>query len=160
MKKLDLGQTVTILANIGVIAGIVFLAVELQQNTDSVRSATIQAVSERSYEAVRISIENPELREAILAVNSGEATEQQRFLTTLFYVGMLRLRQNQYLQAELGTLDGQALAELADGQIFLSPGFTEFWAQNRGLSSDGFRTYIDSEIQRLSELRRLAREAN
>ncbi len=32
MKKLDLGQTITILANVGVIAGIVFLAFELQQN--------------------------------------------------------------------------------------------------------------------------------
>ena len=29
MKKIDLGQTIAILANIGVIAGIVFLAVEL-----------------------------------------------------------------------------------------------------------------------------------
>ncbi len=32
MKKIDLGQTITILANVGVIAGIVFLAVELRQN--------------------------------------------------------------------------------------------------------------------------------
>ena len=32
MKNIDLGQTIGILANLGVIAGIVFLAVELQQN--------------------------------------------------------------------------------------------------------------------------------
>ncbi len=32
MKKLDLGQTVSVVASIGVIAGIVFLAYELQQN--------------------------------------------------------------------------------------------------------------------------------
>jgi hypothetical protein len=31
MKKIDLGQTIAIFANIGVIAGIVFLSVELQQ---------------------------------------------------------------------------------------------------------------------------------
>jgi hypothetical protein len=34
MKKLDLGQTLGVLANAGVIAGIVFLAVELQQNNE------------------------------------------------------------------------------------------------------------------------------
>jgi hypothetical protein len=34
MKKLDLGQAITILANIGVIAGIVFLALELRQNNE------------------------------------------------------------------------------------------------------------------------------
>lgn len=33
MKKIDLGQTITILANVGVIAGIVFLGIELNQNT-------------------------------------------------------------------------------------------------------------------------------
>jgi hypothetical protein len=32
MKKIDIGQTVTTVANIGVIFGIVFLALELQQN--------------------------------------------------------------------------------------------------------------------------------
>ena len=32
LKKIDLGQTITILANLGVIAGIVFLAFELRQN--------------------------------------------------------------------------------------------------------------------------------
>ena len=32
MKKLDPGQVITIVANIGVIAGIVFLVVELRQN--------------------------------------------------------------------------------------------------------------------------------
>ncbi len=34
MKKLDLGQTITILANVGVIAGIVFLGMELRQNNE------------------------------------------------------------------------------------------------------------------------------
>ena len=32
MKKLDLGQTITILANIGVIAGIIFLGIEMGQS--------------------------------------------------------------------------------------------------------------------------------
>ena len=33
MKKIDLGQTISIFANLGVIAGITFLALELNQNT-------------------------------------------------------------------------------------------------------------------------------
>jgi len=32
MKKIDLGQTITILANLGVIVGIAFLAIEMSQN--------------------------------------------------------------------------------------------------------------------------------
>jgi hypothetical protein len=34
MKKIDFGQTVSVLANVGVIAGIVFLAYELRQNNE------------------------------------------------------------------------------------------------------------------------------
>ena len=34
MKNLNLGQAITIFANLGVIAGIVFLALELQQNNE------------------------------------------------------------------------------------------------------------------------------
>ena len=38
MKKLDLGQTITILANLGVIGGIVLLAFELDQNNSLLRA--------------------------------------------------------------------------------------------------------------------------
>ena len=38
MKKLDVGQTVSILANLGIIAGIVFLAFEIAQNNDLLAS--------------------------------------------------------------------------------------------------------------------------
>ena len=33
MKKIDLGQTVNTLANVGVIGGLIFLGFEMQQNT-------------------------------------------------------------------------------------------------------------------------------
>ena len=45
MTKIDLGRTISILANIGVIAGIVFLGLELQQN--NVLSAGVRRVDGR-----------------------------------------------------------------------------------------------------------------
>ena len=38
MKKPDLGQTIGVLANLGVIAGIVFLAIEIRQNNELLRA--------------------------------------------------------------------------------------------------------------------------
>jgi len=38
VKKIDLGQTITILANVGVILGIAFLAIELNQNNELLRA--------------------------------------------------------------------------------------------------------------------------
>ena len=49
MKKLELGQTISILANIGVIAGIVFLGYELRQNNRLLQSeASIAYVEMRT----------------------------------------------------------------------------------------------------------------
>jgi len=44
MKKIDLGQTITILANVGVIAGIVFLGYEMRQNTYAIQATTLQGM--------------------------------------------------------------------------------------------------------------------
>ena len=38
MKKPDLGQTISVLAKLGVIAGIAFLATELKQNNELLRA--------------------------------------------------------------------------------------------------------------------------
>jgi hypothetical protein len=46
MKKIDIGQGVQTLANLGVIAGIVFLAVEISQNTESLDEARNLAIAE------------------------------------------------------------------------------------------------------------------
>jgi hypothetical protein len=46
VKKIDLGQTIGILANIGVITGIVFLAVEIRQNKDQLAAQTRNAIYE------------------------------------------------------------------------------------------------------------------
>jgi len=46
MKKIDLSQTIAILANIGVIAGILFLAIEVHQNTESIDQSRRLAMAE------------------------------------------------------------------------------------------------------------------
>jgi hypothetical protein len=41
MKKIDLGQTIAILANVGVIASLIFVGVQVQQGATATRSATV-----------------------------------------------------------------------------------------------------------------------
>ena len=45
MEKLN--QWMTLVANVGVVAGIVFLAFEISQNTEQMMSTSIQNLSER-----------------------------------------------------------------------------------------------------------------
>ena len=61
MKRLDLGQSIGILANIGVIAGIVFLGVELRQNNQLLTSQARTTRMEIRKEATNRYLENPDL---------------------------------------------------------------------------------------------------
>ena len=59
MKKIDLGRTIGILANLGVIAGIIFLGVELRQNNElmeaEARRARFEQAFPKKYSAVLVS---------------------------------------------------------------------------------------------------------
>ena len=48
MKKIDVVQSLSIIANIGVIVGIVFLAVEIRETNTQATIATVQDVVEQA----------------------------------------------------------------------------------------------------------------
>ena len=48
MKKFDLAQTVGVLANLGVIAGIAALVIELNQNTAHTRALLMDQIQSRN----------------------------------------------------------------------------------------------------------------
>jgi len=73
LKKLDLGQAINTLANLGVIAGIVFLGFEVQQNNE-----LLQVQARSHFQGARFQVntslaESPWLPEIIAKVRAGEA---------------------------------------------------------------------------------------
>ena len=71
MKKLDLGQTISVLANVGVIAGIVFLGIEIGQNNDLMREEAERARAESIREGSTLVVENPGLAEIMVKESEG-----------------------------------------------------------------------------------------
>ncbi len=61
MKKIDLGQTISILANVGVIGGIVFLAFELRQNSEQLEIQAREQTVSRRFSTVDLVLANPYL---------------------------------------------------------------------------------------------------
>jgi hypothetical protein len=83
MKKQDVGQAISILANIGVIAGILFLGLELRQNNQLLE---LQAESEnrvRVNSIVELVIDNPDLSELMAKVPADLTPVEQDRLGTL-----------------------------------------------------------------------------
>ena len=110
MKKIELGQTITILANFGVIAGIVFLGYEIRQNNEAL---SLQARLERENvvrQGIRDRIENPEvIRATAKAMRGEELSLEEELLLNDLNRGALFDWWFAYRQVQDGVLDPEAL---------------------------------------------------
>ncbi len=110
MKKIDLGQTITIVANIGVIAGIVFLGYELRQTQMAMQSQAFQA---RALDAIDWNFEiakDENLRKIAYQMDSGEfdpssLTESELQIAFYLLDGIKVDVDNEHYQYENGFLD-------------------------------------------------------
>jgi len=136
MKRLDLGQTITILANLGVIAGIALLAVELGQNNDLLST---QVRSERSVRATAFTEEifrNSELAGVLAKASDDVALNRpEQLQLDAFILRALRIWEWQYREFLAGTITEAELGiaikrGLFRGDEFLT-GIDVFWSREK-----------------------------
>lgn len=149
MKKLDTGQTLSILANVGVIVGIAFLAIEIQQNTRSLEvNAYRELINQTTFLATSI-MDNPELALLGSTATSFEGlTRQERSQIGAHFYLVVRSGDLAYYQYEQGMLSDERL-ESAMGPVNdrrCRQIFKEWWAGTRSNFVTAYREYIDSKI--------------
>ena len=122
-------------AAVGVIIGLVFVAFEIRQNTNAMRSGTIQALSEQSFDyAMRLSEDHEFLRiQARLTepgVTRSDLSPVERRIQELKYAAGLRIIENRYRQYQLGTVDETSLNQVGGGSRGYYGGrlFQDWWA--------------------------------
>jgi hypothetical protein len=101
-----IGQWLTMMANLGVVAGILFLAFEIRQNNDLLR-AQGRAIGEENRMRIEIEImQNPDLRRAIVKMNAGETlTPEEALLSRVFMCTNFNSWQATWLEYEAGLID-------------------------------------------------------
>jgi len=135
------------LAAVGVIASLIFVALEVSQNTAAVRGATLQAVSQQSLDLVLIGIENPDVRTAIEAASAEEAlTDEQEVLLRWFVSAKLRADENRFRQVQLGTLDAANFGQLSNNYAYRLPFFAQYWAEQGDLWAGDYRRVVEREF--------------
>jgi hypothetical protein len=131
MKRIDVGQTITILANLGVIAGIVFLAAEISQsNRIAIRDARSE-LTERTYELQSAILHNPETAELMVKLGEKQAklTPQEEYRARSYATLIVNLAATINLNWEDGFLTEDALArnlQALGGNIRRTPGIAPF----------------------------------
>jgi len=148
MKKIDLGQTIQILANVGVIAGIVFLAVELDQNSDQMTAQTRNNVAQSVIDNIQMGMD-PRLVAATLKLQRGEPlTGEEAFLMDQLANATLRLWENTFYQYRVGLFDEEEIQ--ADMVVWRQSmeeyAFADHWRDRRMTYSQQFREVIDDLV--------------
>ena len=156
MKKIDLGQSITILANIGVIAGIVFLAIELRQNNELLAAqARSDRVALRQADTTLV-IENPELLNALVKNGHGEPlTVHENVLLSRYLDFVLVNLQNVYMEMNRGLIAEDSIPVEAWRASFMKdrransnfdPNLLEYWNENKIGFDSRFVEWMEENI--------------
>lgn len=150
MKKPELGQTVAVLANLGVIAGIVFLAVELRQNNDLMRAAARDAQNIRVQNYTEQVYVVPGLAEIILKAHSGEPLTEAENLKLLTrqrrrILGM-QAQLREYRQGTVETINLAGWRAWFYEGDFFNPRQIDTWDEIKLSMDADFVEYVEENI--------------
>ena len=143
-----LNAWLSLIANVAVIAGIAFLAIEVSQNTLQTKLQTSSSFQD-TFTSVELNIASSnELLEALVRSQKGEElTEVDRLRVLVFYRAVLRGYQSSYYQSLAGIIDKEIWAG-EKNQMIQSFGFdkgmADYWQQNKSLYTTEFNSLIES----------------
>ena len=150
MEKLN--QWLTLLANLGVLAGIGFLAYEIRQNTEAIHAQTSEAVLAATYTELQAVRDDPQLIQSIITQEKLSEADQIRLYTWL--VSALRVREFSWIQRQNGVIDdAQWESELAVTTAILQAPKVRLWWKRVGHKTVGpsFRTFVQELIDTIPE---------
>ena len=102
-----IGASISLLANLSVLVGIVFLAVEISQNTNMMRSQTRDSIAEKQVEYFFTLGSNIETPEIFSKAANGYSELSEAESIAFFYLnqGIFRIWENEYYQFQSGLFD-------------------------------------------------------
>ena len=131
----------------GVILSLIFVGLQVRENTKAVRSATVTALTDQSLLANELLITVPELREGYWKAAQGRAdlTRAEQATLSTWMAMQLRIAENRYRQNQLGTLRGDLVAGGRSPALSL-PFFRAYWSARREFHPADFGAFVDREL--------------
>jgi hypothetical protein len=146
MKKIELGQTIGILANIGVIAGIVFLGYELRQNTSVALATASQNMANAESQLLEQLFDYPEV---IFLFSKPELTDEEVVRLYAFLVVWARTYESHWSQYQAGVVDEETLLRYEGAFItgLSFPRNRNWWRGSSNGFDQRFRARIDERLE-------------
>ena len=142
------GRTIAeVVAATGVILSLVFVALEVRQNTSSIRAQTRQELSNASAELL-LAFATTDLGHLWSRFARGDSlTEAETARVRPALVAAVRGLENVYLQTREGVIDESALVSYGwkGSMMYRSAAFREWWASNRDRFNHEFAEVFEAE---------------
>ncbi len=154
---MTLQETLQILGGIGVIASLIYVAIQIRNNARAVRAATYHQVSTTFISHWEGLAHNPETLAVMLRGSRDFASLDANVELPRFYLVLMaamRRFENAWFQYNVGVLketDWQAIAYDMDS-LFAYPGVPIAWDGIKNRSSVEFRKYVDEVSKRQAAL--------
>ncbi len=131
MTLSDLANIAEIAGGIAVVISLIYLAIQVRQNTDSIKSATLQA-NTALWSSLLGNVAEPGAVEAYATGLSGKRDISPLQYTQFFLLcrGLFAAFENQHDQFQRGTLDEEAYKayeRAISEQLLAFPGFRMWW---------------------------------
>ena len=156
-----LSSVAQLVAAIGVVASLFYLAVQIRQNTRSQRSVVVDSLTSSLIALLGPHSPDPNQMRAFASVVEDwhGATEDDRLRAVSMLFTTFKLFENAWFQQRQGTLEREQWEswDLHIRVYYHRPGVQTWWSDRRGLFSVGFRNYLEATkpISEVSPLRQL-----
>lgn len=144
----DLGNIGDFLGGIGVVITLAYLAVQIRQNSRSVKATAAQSVLQSLSEALLTSAESPGLTR-VVAVGLTDFEQLDELEQTQLFIWLFawfRIIEQAHQHYTTGNIEedqwrGQVTHLKA---LMLAPACSRFWQARRSVFSTGFQKFVDS----------------
>jgi hypothetical protein len=149
MKNTNFVQVVSVLANLGVLAGIVFLAFELRQNNEQLAAQSRFNYYQQRIAQTRSLADDPQLIDLVLKSRSGELlTESEQVRVSQLISTLFVAWEFEYGEWERGLITDEEF-NVAAKRATWEPGarmMNQFWEAYKATGPKRFVEFIESEV--------------
>ena len=139
-------------AALGVIATLIYLAIQIRQNTKAVRSSTIENLIHSLAATAQAAVENEYMVPLMLKANAGpdSLTEEERVRLHFWFIMTFRRFEGVYFQRDLGLVDTAVIEgfERSHLSILASKSGKAWWANAKEIFNSGFVSYVEELLKK------------
>jgi hypothetical protein len=142
------------IALIAVIGSLIFVGIEVRQNTAATRGQTRQMLTDLNQEWLVLMTTNPDFMDLYgrAWVQHGDVAPEEEARAQIMMVLQLRRQENVFFQFQEGLVDETALASYGlsemTGDLLDRPRFKAFWSERRSAFHPDFVAFLEAQTAR------------